>query len=152
MLAQAASEASTKPLLPTWLTIIAGVVTLIILGAHMTGLQHAAMPASRKRIRIVNGWLMFGAIPLLCYAFGIAVPAQTRSFVLVWAASVGVVGIIVMLAVLDILNNWRLHRRAAQELRREVGLARLAVRAAASGDAAQSPAVDGGVDQHDHSR
>ncbi len=112
------------PLVPTWLAISIASFMLLALMLHMTWVRSAEMPESRRRIRTVNGWLMLGAIPLLAYAFGIAPPSQARLFVLVWAASVGLIGIIVMLAMLDILNNWRIHRRRAALLRREMELLR----------------------------
>ncbi|MCC6428193.1 MAG: hypothetical protein IT435_15395 [Phycisphaerales bacterium] len=126
LLAQSPRVATTSPLLPTWLVIPFGAITLIALALHMRALRQSQMPPSRKRIRTVNGWLMLAAIPLLCYAFGFAIPSQARQFVLVWAASVGLVGIIVMLAVLDILNNLRLHGRAATRLQQQIDLTRLA--------------------------
>lgn len=112
------------PLVPTWLAVTMATFMLLSLMVHMAWIRRSDMPSSRKRIRTVNGWLMLAAIPLLAYAFGIAIPSQARSFVLVWAASVGLIGIIVMLAMLDMLNNWRIHRRAAARLRREMELLR----------------------------
>jgi hypothetical protein len=113
-----------SPLVPTWLAVTAATITLVGLMIHMRLLMTADIPPSRRRIRTVNGWLMLAAIPLLAYAFGFASPSQARLFGLVWAGSVGLIGIIVMLAMLDILNNWRLHRRAARALRSDLNALR----------------------------
>jgi hypothetical protein len=123
LLAQAAGP-PRSPLVPTWLAVTAATITLIGLMIHMRFLMTADIPPSRKRIRTVNGWLMLAAIPLLAYAFGFASPSQARLFGLVWAGSVGLIGIIVMLAMLDILNNWRLHRRASRALRDDLNAMR----------------------------
>ncbi|GMV24287.1 MAG: hypothetical protein AMXMBFR58_03180 [Phycisphaerae bacterium] len=130
----------TSPLIPTWIAATAAVITLLALALHMALLARTPMPASRRRIRTVNGWLMLGAIPVLMYAFGFAVPSQARSFALAWAASIGLIGIIVLLAILDILNNWRLHRRASAQLRRELAEMRRQ-RASAIGAAPNQPPV-----------
>ncbi len=124
---------SASPLTPTWLAIPIAILVLIVLAIHMRAMRLTPMPASRRRIRSVNGWLMLIAVPLLTYAFGIAAPSRARPFVLAWAASVGIVGIIVMLAILDILNNWRLQRRASQDLRREMHALRAAAQQHATG-------------------
>lgn len=120
VIAWGGDPATQTPLVPSWLAVSMALVLLFFLLLHMAWIQRADMPASRRRIRIVNGWLMLAAIPLLTYAFGIAIPSKARSFVLVWAASVGVIGIIVMLAVLDMLNNWRIHHRARTRLRADM--------------------------------
>jgi hypothetical protein len=128
-----------SPLVPTWLAVGSASVTMVALALHMNSLRSAEIPESRRRIRTVNGWLMLIAVPLLAYAFGIAAPAKTRLFVLVWAASVGLIGIIVTLAVLDMVNNWRLYHAARRRLRasalgsnrREHGAERAGVGAAA---------------------
>jgi protein-S-isoprenylcysteine O-methyltransferase Ste14 len=82
------------------------------------------MPDSRRRIRTANGMLMLFTAPLLAYALGFANPAaDQRAFVLSWMLVTGLLIIILLVAMLDIANNYRLmflQRKALrEELRRE---------------------------------
>jgi len=93
---------------------------VLLLAFHMAFLEREQMPESRRRIRRVNGWLMLVTTPILAYAFCIARPADARTFVLAWMATVGLIGLIVMLASLDMINNWRIHRRTQAAIRAEM--------------------------------
>lgn len=108
-----------SPLVPTWLAITAAIITLLALAFHMTSLRRGRIPSSRRRIRTVNGWLMLVAIPVIAYAFGVAVPSQTRMYVLVWTACIGLLTIIVVISLIDVMNNIRLYRRSVVALRRD---------------------------------
>jgi hypothetical protein len=97
-------------------------VALLATAAHLIALKEApkgALPESRRRIRTATGWVIMFAIPLSAYAFGIATPGRAGTFVLVWTAVVGLVGVILMLAMVDAINTMRLHRRASRRLRRD---------------------------------
>lgn len=111
---------NSGPLLTPWVVMPIAGVLLIVIGAHLNALAAAPMPASRRRIRVVNGWLMLLTTPLAAYAFAMATPSNTRLYVLVWLAVVGLIGIIVMLAVMDMLNTQRLYRTVQRELTREI--------------------------------
>lgn len=111
---------SSGPLLTPWIVMPVAGVLLIAIGAHLNALASAPMPASRRRIRVVNGWLMLLTTPLAAYAFAMATPSNTRLFVLIWLAVVGLIGIIVMLAVMDLLNTQRLYRSVQRELKQEI--------------------------------
>ncbi len=114
------SLAQTGPLVSPWLVIPLCGIVVAILTAYMSMIRSAEMPASRRRIRIANTWVMLLTTPVLAYAFGIVTAAERRPFVLAWATAVGLLGIIIMLALLDILNNHRLARRDQAELRRQL--------------------------------
>lgn len=111
---------SSGPMLTPWIVMPIAAVLLIVIGTHLNSLASAPMPASRRRIRVVNGWLMLLTTPLAAYAFAMAAPSNTRLFVLVWLAVVGLIGIIVMLALMDLLNTQRLYRGVRRELNREI--------------------------------
>lgn len=96
-------------LVSPWIALPAALATMALLSLHMTALSRSDTPASRKRIRIANGWVMLLGIPLL--AAGVSVissDSQPRAFVLVWLATLGLLVISVLLAILDAANTLRL--------------------------------------------
>ena len=100
---------ASAPLAPGWLVLPLGVVTLLVLAAHVMALREAPMPESRRRIRVANGLVMMILTPLLAYAFGIATPGEPRAFVLAWSASIGLLLLMILLAGADAMNTLRLH-------------------------------------------
>ncbi len=112
--------ASPSPLVPAWVAVPLGALTLIMLAAHMRALAVADMPESRRRIRTANGWVMLLATPVTAYAFGVATPADPRLFLLSWLAVAGLLAIVLLLAAIDIMNTGRLSLDARQELRRDL--------------------------------
>lgn len=116
--------AGSGTLAPAWLVLPMAVIALVTVGGHMRAVARSSMPASRKRIRTANGWLMLLLIPLLAYGFGIATPAHKGVFVLVWLAAIALLWMVVMLAGLDMLNSWRLGRRERESLKAEILAAR----------------------------
>ncbi len=63
---------------------------------------------------------MMLATPVIAYALGIAVPAQARVWSFAWVTVVGLVVVVIFLAMLDMLNTWRLsvgeHRTIAADV------------------------------------
>ncbi len=116
MLAQAESA---TPLLPWWVVFPLAGVTLLVIAGHVAAIRRAAgVPSSRRRIRTVNGVLMMATVPLIAYAFGVATSADARTFTLVWMLIIGLLGIIIVVAWVDVMNTMRLHqasRRATRE-------------------------------------
>lgn len=108
------------PLVTPWFTMPMAAVTLVLIAGHLMAM-HAVkdMPASRKRIRSMNGGLMLVATPMLAIAFSVVTPANPRAFALAWTVSVGLVGMITLLAVLDAINNLRLYRMSRSRLHAE---------------------------------
>lgn len=106
-----------QSVLPALVVFPLAAVVIVVLATHLTLMRRAEMPASRKRIRTVNGVLMMLLTPVAAYAFGVVPAAQTKQFVLVFFLVTGLVFIIIMLAVMDALNNVRIHRREARDLR-----------------------------------
>ena len=109
-------------LAPPWLVLPLAGIALLATATHIILLREApkgSLPESRRRIRIVTGWVIMFAIPLTAYAFGIARPAAAGTYLIVWMAVVALIGAVLMLAMLDALNTVRLHRMASRQLRRE---------------------------------
>jgi hypothetical protein len=92
-------------------------VLVIAVGAHMAGMRGREMPPSRRRIRTANGVLMLLTVPLTAFAFCAVSPTDPRFFVLTWFAVVVMVGLVVAMAMADILNNLWLAHRHTQDLR-----------------------------------
>lgn len=113
------SPPSDVPILPAWFVLPLGIATLVLIAGHLTAMQRAEMPASRKRIRTANGMVMLFTTPLIAYAFGIATSSDAQTFVLVWAGVTVLVSVILLLAVVDVFNNVRLHRQRLRRLRGE---------------------------------
>ncbi len=110
-----------QSLAPTWAVMPMAAVTLLVVSAHLLVLARAQMPPSRKRIRTANGLVMMIALPIGAFALGLADPgANPRPFVLSWTLTAGLLTIILALAVLDLANSWRLHRRETRALRAAV--------------------------------
>jgi hypothetical protein len=109
------------PVLPLWLVAPLAGVTMVLVAGHLLALRagRARIPASRYRIRSVNGGMMLALVPLLGCAFGVVSPDDQKLFVLLWLTCSGLLGIVVVLALLDGLNNYRLGRRAAEAARNE---------------------------------
>lgn len=110
---------SPSPLAPAWVAVPMGIVTLFVIMAHAAALREAPMPESRRRIRTANAVLMMCAVPLVTYALAIVPPANARPFVIAWTSVVCFLGIILMLALLDVLNTLRIRRREVARLRAE---------------------------------
>ncbi len=137
---------SSGPLLTPWVVMPIAAVLLIVIGAHLNALASAPMPASRRRIRVVNGWLMLLTTPLTAYAFAMATPSNARLFVLIWLAVVGLIGIVVMLALIDLLNTQRLYRNVRREMAREVTELKQEIAATAHGERESGPEPREGAD------
>lgn len=109
------------PILPAWLVIPVAALLLLTTALHVRALQKdPEIPHSRRRIRTANGWLMALAIPLAAYAFCIAKDDNPRRFVLIWSCVVGVTGLVLLVACLDMLNTMRLAALARRRLREKV--------------------------------
>ncbi len=118
--------AGSGPLAPWWLVVPLAAIALLATASHIIVLREApvgALPESRRRIRISTGWVVMVAIPLTAYAFGIATPSKPGVFSVVWLSVVGLLGAIVLLAMLDAFNTVRLHRDESRRLRRDLGAA-----------------------------
>jgi hypothetical protein len=113
------------PLIPSWIGVPLGMLMIVVVSMHISWLLRSRQPASRRRIRLANGVLMFLTIPLLTTGFSILAPrAHTRAWMLVWIAAMAMLAGVVFFAMLDALNTVRLQRRAR---RRAIERLRLAI-------------------------
>jgi hypothetical protein len=110
---------STEPIAPLWLVGPATLVTFMIISAHLIAMIQMQMPASRRRIRMANSFLMMLSLPILAYAIAWVPPSEGRPFVLCWVALAALVIMIMVLAWLDVANNVRLARLERGALIRE---------------------------------
>ena len=102
-----------ETILSPWLVLPVATLTMLFIGAHVLATQVAAMPAYRKRLRIVNGLVMMFVAAALAYALGIAPavvdaranPVQARAFVAVWLVIIGLLGVVVAIAVMDAVGT-----------------------------------------------
>jgi len=132
MLAQAGAAGAVStggPLAPAWVVVPLAVLALLVIAGHVLALDKMEMPASRRRIRKVNGFLMMFTTPLVGYAFAMASPSKARLFVMVWMIVAGLVTLVLLLALLDMINTWRMTLAEKRELRRQIDVARAALRA-----------------------
>ncbi|QOI99485.1 MAG: hypothetical protein HRU70_02905 [Phycisphaeraceae bacterium] len=112
-------------LLPVWAVIPAASVLLVVVAAHAGVVRRSpGVPPSRKRIRLANAALMVVTIPVLSFALGVARSDDPRVFVLAWLATVGLIGLVIMVACLDMLNTVRLGFAARRRLREHLSRVR----------------------------
>lgn len=93
---------------------------MLILAGYVMALREAGVPESRRRIRTLGSVTMMLTQPLIVYLFAIATPANARTFMLTWALLIGLLGMLVVLAMLDVVNNLRISANARHEFRREL--------------------------------
>lgn len=112
-------------LAPAWAVIPMAIVTLLAVAAHVRALAEEGVPASRRRIRSANALVMLLAIPIGAYAIGIAQPqTDQRRFVFAWTLLAALLLVITGLALLDMLNTYRLYRKSKRELLRRLAHAK----------------------------
>ena len=107
------------PLLPVWLVLVLTVCAMLVVATHVLTMHRTAMPASRRRIRTANGVVMLILAPTLAQAVCFSHPSQTRAFVFTWWLVIALLGLVLLLAGLDITNNLRLYGRERARLRRQ---------------------------------
>lgn len=121
----AITAAST--ILPGWVVIpIAGVV-LVVTARHVLRVETSGLDPVRRRVRIANGLLMMLVTTLLAYALGLAPevndaaahPGEAKAFIAVWVGILGLLGVVVVLAVIDAVGTVRAGMRMRRELRGE---------------------------------
>ncbi|MBX3380088.1 MAG: hypothetical protein KF805_08320 [Phycisphaeraceae bacterium] len=107
---------NSAPLLPAWVVLPVAAIMLLVVATHLMVLLRSDMPASRKRIRTLNGWIMLFLVPIGAAAFGVESPSDPRLFVLVWSIVILMLVLLIGLALLDMMNTTRLYRRERDKL------------------------------------
>ncbi|MCA9292997.1 MAG: hypothetical protein KDA20_04205 [Phycisphaerales bacterium] len=118
------------PVIPTLVCVPLGMLAMITCAAHLLGPARQAAPASRRRIRQANGFVMLFAIPLLTIGFGVIDPnARPQTWLLTWIAAIALLTMAIGLAFLDVANTMRLHHAARKRLAHSMAQARTQLRA-----------------------
>ena len=122
--AQVAKEASGwdsgVPLVPLWLGVGLAVIAMVATAAHMNSLRDADVPESRRRIRMMNGWVLVVLAPVSAWAFCMVRPVDQKEFVFAFVIVIFLLLVAVTMACLDAVNSLRLQRQTQRELREEI--------------------------------
>lgn len=111
---------SGVPLVPLWLGVGLAVIAMVATAAHMNSLRDADVPESRRRIRMLNGWVLVVLAPVSAWAFCMVRPVDQAEFVFAFVIVIFLLLVAVAMACLDALNSLRLQRQTRKELREEV--------------------------------
>ena len=105
-------------MLPILIVGPVAMAVMVLVAGHLLAMRSAKdrVPASRYRIRTVNGGMMLAVVPMLACAFAVVSPDDRKFFLLLWMSCIGLLGLIILLAVIDGLNNLRLGRAEATRL------------------------------------
>lgn len=103
-------------IIPPALALPPSAILMLIVMFHLHAtIRSKEGPASRRRIRTANGWIMLAAIPLLVAGFSlIDHEANQFAWALTWLAAILLLLLTLALAMLDVANTMRLqmaHRR-----------------------------------------
>ena len=111
--------AQAQPIAPTWIVFPMAGFTLVVVLWHLAGVVRAPLDASRRRIRLANGAVMLVLVPLIAYAFGVATTDDPRWFAMAWLGVMGLLGLMIVLAIMDSANTARIHTLERIELRKQ---------------------------------
>ena len=120
--------ASTGAALPLWAVLPPCALLMLVLAGYVLALREADVPESRRRIRTAGSIVMMMTMPMIVYLFAIVTPASPRKFMLTWAMLIGLLFMLVVLALVDVINNLRLHSKMHSDLREEYSDIRSSVR------------------------
>ncbi len=99
------------PFVPSWLGVIVGALTMIIVAAHALSLRSPSIPPSRRRIRQANAGLIVVLVPLLVAGTSLLSPSRDPViWMQVWIAAMLLLTAVIGFAVLDMINTARLNR------------------------------------------
>lgn len=104
------------PLLPAWVVLPVAAIMLLIVATHLMLQLKSDMPASRRRIRTLNGWIMLFLVPIGAAAFGVVTPSDPRLFLLIWIVVILMLFLLIGLALLDMVNTTRLYRQERDDV------------------------------------
>lgn len=112
--------AAAGPLLPAAWTAPAAVIVVGLLLTYWRHLRPRDVPRSRRRIRRANTIVQITLTIMLAYALsGIDGHARPGPFTAAWIGVILLVLLTIALAMLDVFNTMRLHRRTQSRLRLE---------------------------------
>lgn len=112
----------THGVLSPWVVFPPAIALMLLVCFLQAHIIRSKGPASRRKIRTANGWVMLLAIPTLAAGFCLVNPSLApRAFLLTWAAAIGLLCIAVLLAALDMMNTWRLTAESRRDTSRAFG-------------------------------
>ena len=119
------------PIVPWSIAGPLAALAVCLVGLHLYLIGHSGAPASTRRIRTANGLVMLVLIPALACGLSLVhkgSAGEARVFVLTWMLIVGLVGIVLGLALIDLMNNLRLTVKT-RRLRNQLAAEHLALAA-----------------------
>lgn len=100
-----------------WLTLPIAGALMALVAWHAAWIDGSDEPLSRKRIRVMNGWVMLVCLPLLATGFSLINPgARPKTFAIVWLGASSLLLLSVALAIADAANTVRLSRARRESL------------------------------------
>lgn len=104
--------------LPSWITLPVAAIAMVFVAAHLLILERRRSNPVRRRIRLVNGWLMLISIPLIAAGVSYISPdVRPHMFMIVWLMVIVMVSMSLLLAAVDIVNTLVATRRGVVQLR-----------------------------------
>lgn len=112
--------AAAGPALPLWAVLPPCLILMLVLAGYVQALKEADVPESRRRIRTAGCVVMMMTQPLIVYVFAVVTSSSPRKFMLTWAMLIGLLCMLVFLALVDVINNLRLHSKMKNDLHAEM--------------------------------
>lgn len=94
---------------PVWAVVPMAIAAIIAVCAHLAVVgADPTIPRSRRRLRTACGVVMLAASVELAYASAFVSPANPRAFAFAWVVATALLLCVVGLALVDMLNSFRL--------------------------------------------
>jgi len=108
------------PLAPLGPTMMVSGLLVVILALYAMWAQSVPMQASRRRLRVATSMVMMLLLGALSFALTSVTPASPRTFLLAWSVVLLLVGLVLMLAVMDGFNTFRLYNAERALVTRQI--------------------------------
>ncbi len=118
LLLLSAAQASNTPVASPWLVIPPAAIMMLVMCFHIDGLLRSRHRSRRRRIRLLNGFVLLALAPLLVLGFCYVHAGTPRLFVAVWGLIFWLIGVTVMFACMDSFITIRRRRLVMQRRRR----------------------------------
>jgi len=110
----------SMPLAPLGPTMMVSGLLVVILALYAMWAQSVPMQASRRRLRVATSMVMMLLLGALSFALTSVTPASPRTFLLAWSVVLLLVGLVLMLAVMDGFNTFRLYNAERALVTRQI--------------------------------
>jgi hypothetical protein len=141
------SVLAAGPLVTPWIAIPLAAVAMVLYAGHTLAMQRADIPQARRKVRSALNVLSMFVVAGVAYGSSVADTANRKAFVLCWLLVVGLVGVSLVLALVDVIITVKLTVRERREEARRAAeeLAASVLRARAGGGAASAGSPQGPV-------